>query len=170
MERLRTVCLLKFIDCFNCRNNSVPFEQATYAYFFPGRCWPQVHDECVPLLLRCSVMSFKKSMYEANVGPFENCIPAIGEGSRHAWPDAAASSSRQLCISLLKRKHSSWKKDSSMLKSAWADFQEESDIWRRNDLYAIKASIPDLCLYSIDEVKWMNKSYRALEKKIRQKK
>ncbi len=135
---------------------------------FLGRCWPQIHQQCTPLLLRCKVMQFKKDIFERNLGPFPNCIPAIGEGSRYNWPNYISSSrlQRQRYIAELKKVNSSWKRKSKALKQSWQLFQHERDIARQNDLFLIKSNVPDLCLYSIDEVRWINKTYRALSKRL----
>ncbi len=105
-------------------------------------------------------------MFETHSTAFTNCIPAIGEGSRIKWPDLAPGHQRQLSISHLKSKNPKWKSESKILTKSWKLYKHENDITRRDDLYCVKSSVPDLCLYSIDEVRWIKKNYRALEKRL----
>ncbi len=110
-------------------------------------------------------MEYKKTNFDEDQSGYPKCIPAIGEGARNSWV-FDGKYRRHDFIGMLKKKNMSWKTKAKQLNTFSKSYQRKIDCFRLDDLYSIKSSITEICLYSPEEVKWIQKNYRVLKKRI----
>ncbi len=129
-----------------------------YASFL-GRCWPTIHIECEPFILRCEVMTFKKTYFEASKR-YCHCIPAVGESVRKKWATPNLVHRRRDCISHLKKEQKGWRKLATGLKEAWLARTEK--VYREQQLDLFNLQQAPLNSYTTEEINWIRKIFRKL--------
>ncbi len=126
-------------------------------FYLLGRCWPQIHKECLPFVRRCTIMNVKYENFRVRMS-FPDCIPAIRKQNKSdkIWP--YTKNNRINIIKRLKGENRHWQKKHLMF--LW---KRELKMLKKNYLYQLRdIRSNEMSMYSTEEKRWIHKNIRSL--------